>query len=94
MIPKGKGDDLDDGTRGAAPPRPETAADEVPSRNLPPVTYQDLPEPLPLRKVLGPGVVSIGIGVSSGELIIWPFITSQIGLVFLWAAVIGVLVSF
>ena len=85
---------MDDGTRGAAPPRSETVADEVPSRHLPPVTYQDLPEPLPLRKVLGPGVVSIGIGVSSGELIIWPFITSQIGLVFLWAAVIGVLTQF
>jgi len=31
------------------------------------------------------------IGVSSGELIIWPFIISQIGLVFSWVAVIGVL---
>ena len=44
-----------------------------------------------MRKVLGPGVVSIGIGLSSGELIIWPYITSQVGLVFLWAAVIGIL---
>ncbi len=61
---------------------------------MPPVTYQDLPEPLPLRKVLGPGVISIGIGVSSGELIIWPYITSQVGLVFLWAAVLGVLTQF
>jgi hypothetical protein len=34
------------------------------------VTYEDLPDALPLRKVLGPGVVSIGIAVSSGELII------------------------
>ncbi len=74
--------------------RAGAVAGELPSRNLPPATYQDLPEPLPLRKVLGPGVVSIGIGVSSGELIIWPFITSQIGLVFLWAAVIGVLMPF
>jgi hypothetical protein len=85
---------MDDGTRGAAPPRSEAVAEEVPSRHLPPVRYRDLPEPLPLRKVLGPGVVSIGIGVSSGELIIWPFITSQIGRVFLWAAVIGVLIPF
>jgi hypothetical protein len=87
---------MDDGTRGGAtaPPEAGAVAGELPSRNLPPATYQDLPEPLPLRKVLGPGVVSIGIGVSSGELIIWPFITSQIGLVFLWAAVIGVLTQF
>ena len=86
---------MDDGTRGGAASQEAGAvAEELPSRNLPPATYQDLPEPLPLRKVLGPGVVSIGIGVSSGELIIWPFITSQIGLVFLWAAVIGVLTQF
>lgn len=87
---------MDERARGgtAAPPKTGAVAEEVPSHNLPPVTYQDLPEPLPLRKVLGPGVVFIGIGVSSGELIIWPFITSQIGLVFLWAAVIGVLIPF
>jgi hypothetical protein len=91
----GKGEGMDEGTRGAtAPPEAGSVAGEVPSHNLPPVTYQDLPEPLPLRKVLGPGVVSIGIGVSSGELIIWPFITSQVGLVFLWAAVLGVLTQF
>jgi hypothetical protein len=88
---------MDERARGAAEAAPAevgTVAGELPSHNLPPATYQDLPEPLPLRKVLGPGVVSIGIGVSSGELIIWPFITSQIGLVFLWAAVIGVLMPF
>jgi hypothetical protein len=85
---------MEESGRAAAPSGVGAVAEEVPSRNLPPVTYEDLPEPLPLRKVLGPGVVSIGIGVSSGELIIWPYITSQIGLVFLWAAVIGVLTQF
>ena len=58
------------------------------------MTYQDLPEALPLRKVLGPGVVSISIGLSSGELIARPYITSQVGLVFLRAAVIGILTQF
>ncbi len=83
-------------TRGGAATSPEVGSvvEEIPSRNLPPATYQDLPEALPLRKVLGPGVVSIGIGLSSGELIIWPYITSQVGLVFLWAAVIGILTQF
>ena len=88
---------MQENTRGGgAAASPETGAvvEEVPSRNLPPMTYQDLPKPLPLRKVLGPGVVSIGIGLSSGELIIWPYITSQVGLVFLWAAVIGILTQF
>ncbi len=58
------------------------------------MTYEDLPDALPLRKVLEAGVVSIGIGVSSVELIIWPYVTSQVGLVFLWAAVLGVLMPF
>jgi hypothetical protein len=85
---------MDQSMRAGSAQETGAVADKVPSRNLPPVTYQDLPDPLPLRKVLGPGVVSIGIGVSSGELIIWPFITSQVGLVFLWAAVTGVLTQF
>ena len=31
-----------------------------------------MPEPLPLRKVLGPGVIAAGIGLASGEFILWP----------------------
>jgi hypothetical protein len=69
-------------------------ATTFPSKNLPPVTYRDMPEPLPLRKVLGPGVIAAGIGLASGEFILWPYITSQVGLVFLWAAIIGVVTQF
>ena len=53
-----------------------------------------MPEVLPLRKVLGPGVIAAGIGLASGEFILWPYITSQVGLVFLWAAVVGVVTQF
>ena len=39
--------------------RGEASGGEVattfPARHLPPVTYRDIPEPLPLRRVLGPG---------------------------------------
>jgi hypothetical protein len=69
-------------------------ATTFPTRYLPPVTYRDMPEPLPLRKVLGPGVIAAGIGLASGEFILWPYITSQVGLVFLWAAVLGVVTQF
>jgi hypothetical protein len=79
---------------GMASPEVGATVEEIPSRNLPPVTYQGLPEALPLRKVSGPGVVSIGIGLSSGKLIVRPYITSQVGLVFLRAAVIGILTQF
>jgi uncharacterized protein YhhL (DUF1145 family) len=69
-------------------------ATTFPSRYLPPVTYRDLPDALPLRRVLGPGVIAAGIGLASGEFILWPYITSQVGLAFLWAAVIGVVTQF
>jgi hypothetical protein len=66
-------------------------APEIPSRNLPPVPYRDLPEPLRLRNAIGPGVILVAAGLGSGEYVLWPFITSQVGLVFMWAAVVGVL---
>jgi uncharacterized protein YhhL (DUF1145 family) len=69
-------------------------ATTFPSKYLPPVTYRDMPEPLSLRRVLGPGVIAAGIGLASGEFILWPYITSQVGMVFLWAAVVGVVTQF
>src|SRR5829696_8737029 len=79
--------------RGEAPGGGEVAT-TFPARHLPPVTYRDMPEPLSLRKVLGPGVIAAGIGLASGEFILWPYITSQVGLVFLWAAILGVVTQF
>jgi hypothetical protein len=55
---------------------------------------RDLPDPPPLRRLLGPSVILIGVGIASGEYILFPFIASQAGLVFLWAAVVGILVQF
>jgi hypothetical protein len=72
----------------------ESYAPEVPTKNLPPVPYKDMPEPLPLRKVLGPGVILAGIGVGSGEYILWPYISTQVGLGFLWAVLVGVTIQY
>lgn len=56
-----------------------------------PPAVRDLPDP-PRRwwRVVGPGIVAAGVGLSSGEFVLWPFIASQAGLVFLWGAVVGV----
>lgn len=43
---------------------------------------------------MGPGVVMAGVGLGSGEFILWPYIASQVGLVFLWGAVLGVVTQF
>ena len=70
------------------------AFDPVRNGNLPPMPYRDMPEPLSLGKVLGPSVILAGLGVASGEYILWPFMTSLVGPGFLWAAVLGVTVQY
>jgi len=84
-------------TKGNARGIDETAEDyfeAIPNCNLPPMPYKDMPEPLPLRKILGPSVILAGLGVGSGEYVIWPFISSTVGVAFLWAAVLGVTVQY
>ena len=56
-----------------------------------PHTVRDLPDPpRNLWRIVGPGVVAAGVGLSSGEFVLWPFIASQAGLIFLWGAIVGV----
>ncbi|MFI6733096.1 Nramp family divalent metal transporter [Nonomuraea sp. NPDC050451] len=64
----------------------------VPARVLPSVTVRDLPDPprSPWR-IIGPGLVGAGVGLASGEFILWPYIASQVGLIFVWGAAIGII---
>jgi Mn2+/Fe2+ NRAMP family transporter len=39
---------------------------------------------------MGPGIVMAGLAIGSGELIMWPWITSIVGAQLLWAAAIGI----
>ena len=39
-------------------------------------------------------MILVGVGVASGEYVLFPFIAATAGLVFLWAAVVGVFVQF
>ncbi|GAA2908610.1 Nramp family divalent metal transporter [Streptosporangium fragile] len=61
---------------------------------LPELRPAELPDPKPLRKVIGPGVIAAGVGLASGEFVIWPYISANVGLVFLWAAVVGVVAQY
>jgi len=72
----------------------EAEARGVPAGRLPPLLERDLPEPQPLGRILGPSVILVGVGIASGEFVLWPAIASQVGLVFLWAAVVGVLTQY
>jgi hypothetical protein len=77
-----------------APPTADGFFDPTGNGNLPGMPYRDMPEPLPLGKVLGPSVILAGLGVGSGEYIIWPYMASTVGLGFLWAAVLSVTVQY
>ena len=79
------------GTTGGA----GSAADAFPTRYLPRPQVRDMPEdPVRYRRLIGPGIVAAGVGLASGEFILYPFIASQVGLVFVWAALVGLATQF
>ena len=72
--------------------RPEKTTDgwKIPGKYLPPMEeYRDLPEPLPLRKLIGASVILMATALGSGELILWPYITTHVGIGLLWLAAFG-----
>jgi hypothetical protein len=62
-----------------------------PAGDIGEVEVRELPAAPPLRKLIGPGVILVGVGISTGEYILFPYIASQVGLAFLWAAFVGLL---
>ena len=65
-------------------------ADAFPTRNLPRPEVRDMPEePRRYWRLIGPGIIAAGVGLASGEFILYPYIASQVGLVFVWAAMVG-----
>ncbi|MGH3320814.1 MAG: Nramp family divalent metal transporter [Streptosporangiaceae bacterium] len=70
-------------------------AERIKSKYLPPVPYRDLPEPpkSPL-KIIGASVILAGVSIGSGETVLWPYITYQVGLVLMWAALVGFLTQY
>jgi len=61
---------------------------------LNPLDKKELPEPLPFRKLIGPSFIILGVGLGSGELILWPYLSSNFGLGIIWAAVLGITFQF
>ena len=69
--------------------------ERFPTRHLPAPEQRELPRPpRSWWRIIGPGVVAAGVGLASGEFILFPFIASQVGLVFVWAALVGLLTQF
>ncbi|HEX5699990.1 MAG TPA: Nramp family divalent metal transporter [Rubrobacter sp.] len=74
--------------------RRDEFATELPSKYLPGVKYRDLPDPRSLRTYLGASVILLATALGSGELILWPYITTQVGLGLVWLSVLGITVQF
>lgn len=53
-----------------------------------------MPQPLPLKKLLGPSFILLGLGLGSGEVILWPYLTSKYGMGIIWGAVLGITLQF
>jgi hypothetical protein len=70
-------------------------ADAFPTRHLPGPEVRDMPEaPRRFWRLIGPGVIAAGVGLASGEFILFPYIASQVGLVFVWAALVGLVTQY
>jgi hypothetical protein len=83
------------GTAALPEAGPRTAADDGADarlrKHLPPAELRELPEPpASFWRMVGPGIIAAAVGLSSGEFILWPYIASQVGLVLLWGAAVGI----
>ncbi|OGM25018.1 hypothetical protein A3D00_04160 [Candidatus Woesebacteria bacterium RIFCSPHIGHO2_02_FULL_38_9] len=59
-----------------------------------PLSIKELPKPPSLKKLLGPSFILLGLGLGSGELILWPYLTANYGLGIIWAAILGITFQF
>lgn len=50
--------------------------------------------PSSFLKILGPSFIILGLGLGSGEVILWPYLVSNYGLGIIWGAVLGITFQF
>lgn len=55
---------------------------------------RSMPSPPRLRDLIGPSFILLGLGLGSGELILWPYLTSNFGMGIIWGAVLGITMQF
>ena len=62
--------------------------------SLAPLKKASIPPSPAFIKLLGPSFILLGLGLGSGELILWPDLASKWGLGIIWGAVIGITLQF
>ncbi len=58
------------------------------------VSDKKLPQPPPFMKLIGPSFILLGLGLGSGELILWPYLSANYGLGIIWGALVGITLQF
>ncbi|MFN0018675.1 MAG: Nramp family divalent metal transporter [Pirellulaceae bacterium] len=66
----------------------------IPAGTLPPLRQRPMPDPIPLRQMIGPSIILAGLALGSGEFILWPYITFRSGFVFFWACILAVVMQY
>ena len=64
------------------------------SINISPLGSKELPLAPPLRKILGPSFILLGLGLGSGEVVLWPYMASNYGLGIVWGMLLGITLQF
>ncbi len=59
-----------------------------------PLGTKDLPDAPPLRRLIGPSFIILGLGLGSGEVVLWPYMTSNYGLGIVWGMLVGITMQF
>lgn len=54
----------------------------------------EMPPAPKFRKLIGPSFILLGLGLGSGEVILWPYLTSNFGMGIIWGAILGITFQF
>ena len=63
-------------------------------RVLPAPRRGELPDAPPLRRMLGPSIILLGLSIGSGEFVLWPRLTAEWGFGLFWACWLGATMQF
>ncbi len=62
--------------------------------SLKPLSTNSLPKPPSFKKLIGPSFIILALGLGSGEVILWPYLSANYGLGIIWAAILGLTFQF
>ena len=62
--------------------------------HISPLGSKDLPPAPPIKKLLGPSFILLGLGLGSGEVVLWPYMASQHELGIVWGMLLGITMQF